>query len=336
MIQKCKLISIVAAIAIFCACSDAVAETEIQGKTSIDRPVSPKEMQKMLGRGFDVQWAEFTKKIDAYGVDEVIAVKSLGFQSVRIRTALPADDYLLGVLDSRISDCLDNGITPVLAYNALNYERNPNEETLEQSVEWWKTVAEHFKDVSHRLIFNLNIEWSDAAGKNQHAIDLFNEKVTSAIRKTNPTRIIVYSPAKLSDPNYLEKMTIPEEAGDYAMAEWHLYAAGPSKNPNSKKYWSTGTEEEKKAITDKIRKGVEWQKEHNIPTWVGAWMPGNYNKGNDFSVEEQCAFAGFMISSLESAGIPWAVNSLDKYYDVFNDCWYSEMMPLINVFSGKQ
>ena len=31
--QKCKLISIVAAIAIFCACSDAVAETEIQGKT---------------------------------------------------------------------------------------------------------------------------------------------------------------------------------------------------------------------------------------------------------------------------------------------------------------
>lgn len=40
------------------------------------------------------------------------------------------------------------------------------------------------------------------------------------------------------------------------MAEWHLYAAGPSKDPDSKKYWLTGTEEEMQNIRDIINLGV--------------------------------------------------------------------------------
>ena len=45
----------------------------------------------------------------------------------RIRTKLPADETLFKVLDQCINDCLNNSIIPVLAYNALDYELNPNE-----------------------------------------------------------------------------------------------------------------------------------------------------------------------------------------------------------------
>lgn len=57
---------------------------------------------------------------------------------------------------------------------------------------------------------------------------------------TNPDRIIMISPRLRSDPNYLQK--IPSAHNGYLMAEW--------------------------------------QNQTGIPTWVGAWMPGNYNKGD--------------------------------------------------------
>ena len=86
------------------------------------------------------------------------------------------------------------------------------------------------------------------------------------------------------------------------MAEWHFYASGPDK-ANEKKLWTTGTDAEKKLITDKIQTALAWQQQTGIPTWVGAWMPGNYNKGNTYSVEEQTVFAGFMTKALSDAGI---------------------------------
>jgi hypothetical protein len=48
-------------------------------------------------------------------------------------------------------------------------------------------------------------------------------------------------------------------------------------------------------------------------TWVGAWMAGNYNKGNEYTVEEQVGFASFMTRSLNGANIPHSINTDDKF-----------------------
>ncbi|MGN0036356.1 MAG: glycoside hydrolase family 5 protein [Bacteroidaceae bacterium] len=311
------------------ACSEAEASDGDLDYKKPDSPIQPWDMQALLGHGFDVQWAEFPQKIAAYGEDEVQAMAEMGFRTARIRTGLPADEYLFEALDRCIDHCLKHGLIPVLAYNALAYEDEASEENLQASVDWWTTVADRYRDYPHRLLFNLNIEWSGDTGRDQACIDRFYEAVTPAIRSTNPTRILIYSPARLSSPEYFDDMRIPDSAGPYVMAEWHLYAAGPSKNPNSRKYWSVGTEEEKQSIRDIVAQGVAWQEKHRIPTWVGAWMPGNYNKGNDFTVEEQVVFARFMIETLDAHRIPWAVNSLDKFYDVERDTWRDEMRPLV-------
>ena len=86
------------------------------------------------------------------------------------------------------------------------------------------------------------------------------------------------------------------------MAEWHFYAAGPSKT-NEKKLWTTGTPAERQLVQSKIDKALQWQRETGIPTWVGAWMPGNYNDGNDYTLDEQLAFASFVAQALEDASI---------------------------------
>ena len=97
---------------------------------------------------------------------------------------------------------------------------------------------------------------------------------------------------------------------------------------NEKKLWTTGTDAEKKLITDKIQTALAWQQQTGIPTWVGAWMPGNYNKGNTYSVEEQTVFAGFMTKALSDAGIPFAVNADTKYYNAAENTWISSMLPV--------
>ena len=51
-------------------------------------------------------------------------------------------------------------------------------------------------------------------------------------------------------------------------------------------------------------------------TWVGAWMPGNYNKGGNFTVQEQVGFASFMTRCLNGANIPHSINTDDKFINI--------------------
>ena len=155
------------------------------------------------------------------------------------------------------------------------------------------------------------------------------EQTVSAIRNTNPERIIMISPRLRSDPYYLNELKIPSRHNGYLMAEWHFYASGPDKL-NEKKKWTTGTEEEKELITNKVEAALAWQKETGVPTWVGAWMPGNYNKGNSYSVQEQIVFASYMVSVLTSANIPFSVNADRKYYDAATNTWIPEMQPVVD------
>jgi hypothetical protein len=296
---------------------------------AIDNPIAPKDMQKQLGHGFDVSWAEFSSKIQGYGVDEVLAMKAMGFQTARIRTALPADSALFSYLDRCINDCLNNGIIPIIAHNANAFEQNPSVSNLQSDVQWWDTIAKRYQDYSHKLLFNINIEWSDSAGKDSGIVNNYYRAITPVIRKTNPTRILIFSPIKLSAPEYLNNMSIPTSAGNYVIAEWHFYAAGPSKDSTNKKYWTTGTSAQRKLITDEIKYAINWQTSTGVPTWVGAWMAGNYNDGNDYSAAEQTVFASYMRHVLDSCKVPWAINTIDKFYDYTNNCWLDSMKPVL-------
>lgn len=65
-------------------------------------------------------------------------------------------------------------------------------------------------------------------------------------------------------------------------------------------------------------------------------MPGNYNKGNTYNVEEQTVFAGFMTKALSDAGIPFAVNADTKYYNAAENTWISSMQPVLKQYSNKR
>lgn len=296
---------------------------------SQDQAVSPWMYQALLGKGMDVTWAEFRKQANTYHLQMVKDFKQAGVDHVRIRVKDEISDELLTALEQQVSDCLANGIIPVIAYQAHEFKENPNAATMNHVTEWWTQMAEHFKNASHLVSFDLMIESSDAINKQPEVLNQMYENTVHAIRKSNPDRIIMISPRLRSDPNYLHELKIPSDHNGYLMAEWHFYASGPDKT-NEKKKWTTGTEAEKKLIQDKINTALAWQKATGIPTWVGAWMPGNYNKGNNYSINEQVGFASYMTSALTSAGIPFAVNADTKFYDAANSTWIPFIQPVFH------
>lgn len=293
---------------------------------------TPSQYRDMLKAGVDVDWANNDPGIAAYNVNAVKDFKARGISHVRLRMRYKISTSLLDHIDRIVKDCIDNDLIPVVAFQAdtlKNYPFTPG--NLEDAVNWWKAIAERLKNYPPKLSFDLMVECSDSLNNYPAKLNEYFEKAVTEIRKTNPNRIIVISPVVRSSPENLSLLSIPTKHNNRLIAEWHFYAAGPSKT-NAVKLWTTGTAAEKKLITDRIDIAYTWQTSKNIPTWVGAWMPGNYNEGDDYSVAEQVVFATFMSCELKKKGIPYAVNSDTKFYERTTNMWIASMSPVVDAF----
>lgn len=294
--------------------------------------IAPQNYQQMLKKGIDVDWWGRSEK-NKYGAYSETAVKRFaqqGIKHVRFRLhhyRFTDEDFKR--LFSQINTCMQNDLIPIIAFSAKPYKENPNAEEHEKVVKWWKIMAERCKDLSPKVSFDLIVEPSDKVKKDVAELNSLYEDCVATIRKTNPKRIIFIAPPKLSHPEGLKYLQAPSQSNGYLMAEWHFYAAGPSKT-NDKKRWTTGTAEEKQLIKKSIKVAVDWQKKTGIYTWVGAWMPGDYNKGDNYSVKEQIEFASFMTQQLDKYGIPFAINSDDKFYDYQAESWIPKYKDLLN------
>ncbi len=293
--------------------------------------IAPSDYVKRLGKGLDVDWAKTPKGMQTYSLKMVQDFKQAGLQHVRIRVTQDVSEDLLDTIEKQIDDCLKVGLIPVVAYQADAFKNKPNSDELKKAANWWGQVAVRLKDKSPLLSFDLIIEVTDALNKDQAALNQYFEEATVQIRKTNPQRIVFVSPRVRSDPENLREIRLPSQHQGQIMAEWHFYAAGPSKK-NSQKLWTSGTNQEKQIIRNKIQAAIDWQKKTGVPTWVGAWMAGNYNDGNDYTVSEQVAFANFVACELDQAGVPFAVNSDTKFYDAAKQRWLGEMQPVLQAF----
>ena len=291
-------------------------------------PINPWDYAQKLGKGLDVDWSKTKEGKEAYNSQTAKDFSDMGIKHVRIRIKDDMTDESFKLLDKQIKDCLDNNIIPIIAYQADELKNDPSDKNLKKVVKWWGKTAEHYKDYPYLLSFDLIIEVTDALNKEPERLNEIYEEIVSEVRKTNSKRILMISPRVRSNPEYLNDLKIPTNHNGYLMAEWHFYASSPSKT-NNEKLWTTGNDKEKQIIINKINLALDWQKKTGIPTWVGAWMAGDYNDGNNYSVQEQTVFAKFVSDELDKAKIPFAVNSDTKFYDRQNNRWYDEMMPVL-------
>ena len=195
--------------------------------------IAPCDYQQMLKKGIDVDWWGRSEK-NKYGAYSETAVKRFAQQGIRhVRFRLHHyhfTDEDFKRLFSQINTCMQNELIPIIAFSAKPYKENPNTGEHEKVVEWWKRMAEKCKNLSPMVSFNLIVEPSDQVKKDVEELNSLYEDCVTAIRKTNPKRIVFIAPPKLSHPEGLKDLKIPSMGNGYLMAEWHFFAAGPSKS----------------------------------------------------------------------------------------------------------
>ena len=293
--------------------------------------VSPTDYVARMGVGIDANWATFKKEIAAYDSRVPRDFAKMGFTHVRIRAGSELTPAYLDHLERVVKDSLAAGLVPVLAYGGGGLNADASEENVAAAVDWWRVVAERFAGYPEALSFDLFIEPAKAINERPDLLLDYYRRALAVIRPQHPGRIVFLAPRRTAKPDYLPELEPLFAADEHLAAESHFYASGPSKRRDARK-WTSGTPAERAQVQRYISALVAWREKTGVPVWQGAWMPGNYNKGNEFSVPEQVAFATFMACSLRAAQIPYAVNADQKFYDNQKKSWLPEMLPVVEAF----
>lgn len=152
---------------------------------AVQIPIDPWDYSQKLGKGLDVDWLKTKEGKEAYNSQTAKDFSDMGIEHVRIRIKDDMTNEAFILLDKQINDCLANNIIPVIAYQADELKNEPSDKNLKKVVKWWGKVAEHYKDYSYLLSFDLIIEVTDALKKEPERLNEIYEEIVSEIRKTN-------------------------------------------------------------------------------------------------------------------------------------------------------
>lgn len=284
---------------------------------------------------------------------------------------LVGGENLLRDIKTVVDNAITAGLIPIIAYHGGPLEEDLSMDNQDFLVHWWKTVATYFSSYSNSLAFNLIVEVSDALSSIDN-VDILNSVYNRAIdvirndlKQTD--RVILCAPCKLSEPRCLYAMRLPSSTEDpFIAAEWHDYAAGAVLYDNESvgkatedgtlniskldlalehdRYWNENPAvssiqvraENRQRIRDTIAVAKRWSSISGVPSWIGAWMANNFNKGvqenGDYSIDEQKVFANFCAKEFNKAGIPHAWNADKKYHELLQTggTWINEFKPVID------
>ncbi len=292
------------------------------------------EYSKMLGIGINVDWLTFKKVHDAYfywrslGVNVAKYFKEAGFDTVRIRVSADVlkDERALKELVEVVNDSLSVGLNPIVAYAAPELRADPlNPKAQEHFIRWWLKVAETFKDYPHNLAYDLIIETGKGLKDKPLLLNKLYSILIAKIRKIDPCRIIIVTPAKVSSPFMLKYLNVTNDG--FVMAEWHIYAKGPCKRRKYFYYNET-------LIVNAFKVASEWSNKTGIPTWFGAWRPicpDPLHRGKILgSPPLYMPFIKFMCSQIRKYNIPFAINADSWFFDISSLKWREDTMPILN------
>ena len=158
----------------------------------------------------------------------------------------------------------------------------------------WVQISERFRDHSDRLFFEMI---NEPQGLTQAQIDDLNARVLGIIRRTNPTRIVIYSGHEWSNFEQMITAQIPQD--DYIMAYYHAYDpwnfAGLAEGT-----WGSGSD--RQGMRNKIQAARQWAEDHGVPVMVSEW-----GAVRDADFNSRMAYYSAYVEELVDAGLPFQV-----------------------------
>lgn len=127
----------------------------------------------------------------------------------------------------------------------------------------WSQISIRFKDKSEKLIFEII---NEPKGLTQNQIDDLNARILKIIRKTNPTRLIIFSGHEWSNAEQLVTAAIPDSSDKFLLGYYHSYDPYPFGLEGPGTYGSASDIATTKARFDKV---TAWSQKNNIPVFLG-------------------------------------------------------------------
>ena len=239
--------------------------------------LTPQEAAIQMSRGINIgntleppdEGSWNNPPVEEYYFDDY---KAAGFSTVRIpiswynHTETLAPYTVDGDWMDRVEQIVDWGLARKLiiiinAHHESWLKENPSPENLERFDSIWSQIAVRFQGKSDSLFFEMINEPYPMA---QEIVDALNARVLSIIRKTNPTRIVLFSGYMWSNSAELLQAAIPDD--DYLMGYFHSYDPWSFAGEGNG-IW--GSSSDVNAIKTQFDQVQQWTNNTGIPVLIG-------------------------------------------------------------------
>ena len=278
------------------------------------------QMNNLLGRGVNLGNALDAPSEGEWGVtlkeEYFDIIKQAGFNSVRLpvrwsthaMTEKPytIDPNFMSRVDWAVNCALSRKLPIILNihhYNETYIDPNGHKE---RYLALWKQIAEHFKGCPDILLFELMNEPRNKL--DEFVWNTYMKESLALVRQSNPNRTIVVGPSHDNIIPYLKFLDIPKDDRNIIVtvhyyfplefthqgADW-ITKGDPNTWMGTK--W-TGTDAEKKAVTDQFDIAAAWGKENNRPMNLGEF--GSYKKAD---MESRVRWTKFLADTAVQRGM---------------------------------
>ena len=286
--------------------------------------------------------------------DEFIrATAEAGFATVRLpvrwsnhasaAAAAAIEPEFFARVESVIDDLLARGFYVVLNmhhYHQLDGDRlNPGEFGVDPAVldvrflKLWQQIAERFREKNDHLLFELYNEphgrltptkWNDLAAR-----------ALTAVRKSNPTRVVVIGPTAWNVAGALPALRLPNDAN--LIVTVHNYA--PFTFTHQGASWisealPTGVTccdaRQRAAAIAPLTAAKAWSESARYPVFLGEF--GAYNKAD---MPSRVNFTRLVRDQAEARGISWCYWELASSFGAYDPLVHAWRAPLKNALVGR-
>ena len=297
---------------------------------------------KRLGRGvnvlgYDPTWKD--RQRGRFQEKHFRFIKEAGFNHVRVNlhpfrdNKLDSDSKLspawFETLDWTLKHALANHLMVILDFHEFHAMGEAPEASKERMLAVWRQIAEHCKDASDDVLFEVLNE-----PNKKLTPALWNPLLREAlaiIRQSNPHRTVIVGPTSWNNIRDLDKLDLPKEDHDLIVTV-HYYSPFPFTHQGAPWAGLAGkvgvpwkdTEKERQAIANDFSKAQAWSQKHNRPIYLGEF--GAYDKAE---MASRVRWANFVARQAEKLGWSWAWWQFEGdfvLYDVRQDHWVEPIL----------
>ncbi len=260
-------------------------------------------------------------------------VKDAGFDTVRLPVRWSGHaaesapyridpDFFVHV-DEAIAHALERGLNVVLDVHHYDEIQADPDRHEGRFLALWDQIARRYAGQPDRVCFELLNEPRDAMTA-QRWNALF-PKALAVVRESNPDRTVIVGTARMNGIDALTDLVLP--ADDRLIVAVHYYLPfefthqGAAWMPGADRWLGTtwGSESDRDAVRDDLRKVAQWAEEHGRPVFVGEF--GAYHAAD---LQARSRWTGAVRAELERTGMSWAYWEFGTDFGAFDtgrDAW---------------